>query len=103
MALGDVGHRLAVVGAQAESDGEAASAWITFTTATAQGTGRLTLRDGLADVLFTAIALVSGSLWGQPTWGTHLADELERLIGLHDASTIAAVIVGALYLLTQSG
>jgi beta-alanine--pyruvate transaminase len=30
---------------------------------------------------------------GQPTWGTHLADELERLIGLHDASTIAAVIV----------
>lgn len=30
---------------------------------------------------------------GQPTWGAHLADELERLIGLHDASTIAAVIV----------
>lgn len=30
---------------------------------------------------------------GQPTWGTHLADELERLVALHDASTIAAVIV----------
>ena len=30
---------------------------------------------------------------GQPQWGAHLADELERLIALHDASTIAAVIV----------
>lgn len=30
---------------------------------------------------------------GQPEWGTHLADELERLVALHDASTIAAVIV----------
>lgn len=30
---------------------------------------------------------------GQPAWGTHLADELERLVALHDASTIAAVIV----------
>lgn len=30
---------------------------------------------------------------GEPEWGAHLADELERLIGLHDASTIAAVIV----------
>src|SRR5258706_248165 len=30
---------------------------------------------------------------GEPTWGAHLADELERLIALHDASTIAAVIV----------
>jgi beta-alanine--pyruvate transaminase len=30
---------------------------------------------------------------GQPAWGTHLADELERLVTLHDASTIAAVIV----------
>jgi beta-alanine--pyruvate transaminase len=30
---------------------------------------------------------------GQPTWGAHLADELERLVELHDASTIAAVIV----------
>lgn len=30
---------------------------------------------------------------GQPAWGAHLADELERLVMLHDASTIAAVIV----------
>jgi len=30
---------------------------------------------------------------GQPDWGAHLADELERLIALHDASNIAAVIV----------
>jgi beta-alanine--pyruvate transaminase len=30
---------------------------------------------------------------GQPTWGAHLADALERLVALHDASTIAAVIV----------
>lgn len=30
---------------------------------------------------------------GQPEWGAHLAEDLERLVGLHDASTIAAVIV----------
>jgi beta-alanine--pyruvate transaminase len=30
---------------------------------------------------------------GEPEWGGHLADDLQRLIGLHDASTIAAVIV----------
>jgi beta-alanine--pyruvate transaminase len=30
---------------------------------------------------------------GQPKWGAHFADELERLVALHDASTIAAVIV----------
>jgi beta-alanine--pyruvate transaminase len=30
---------------------------------------------------------------GQPAWGEHLADELERIVTLHDASTIAAVIV----------
>jgi beta-alanine--pyruvate transaminase len=30
---------------------------------------------------------------GEPAWGTHLADELERIVALHDASTIAAVIV----------
>lgn len=30
---------------------------------------------------------------GQPAWGAHLADELDRLIALHDASTIAAVIL----------
>ncbi|MDY0885628.1 aspartate aminotransferase family protein [Dongia soli] len=30
---------------------------------------------------------------GQPAWGAHLADELERIVTLHDASNIAAVIV----------
>jgi len=30
---------------------------------------------------------------GEPEWGAHLADELEGLVALHDASTIAAVIV----------
>ncbi len=30
---------------------------------------------------------------GQPKWGAHLADELERIITLQDASNIAAVIV----------
>jgi beta-alanine--pyruvate transaminase len=30
---------------------------------------------------------------GEPEWGMHLADELERMVALHDASTIAAVIV----------
>lgn len=30
---------------------------------------------------------------GEPTWGLHLVEELERIVQLHDASTIAAVIV----------
>jgi beta-alanine--pyruvate transaminase len=30
---------------------------------------------------------------GEPEWGAHYADELEKLVGLHDASTIAAVMV----------
>ncbi len=30
---------------------------------------------------------------GQPEWGGHLADDLERIVALHDASNIAAVIV----------
>ena len=30
---------------------------------------------------------------GEPAWGGHLADELENIVALHDASTIAAVIV----------
>jgi beta-alanine--pyruvate transaminase len=38
----------------------------------------------IADAAFTR---------GQPTWGLHLADELEALIETHGAETIAAVIV----------
>src|SRR6187399_702227 len=30
---------------------------------------------------------------GEPEWGAHLADDLDRLVALHDASTIGAVIV----------
>jgi len=30
---------------------------------------------------------------GEPIWGAHLADDLVRLVQLHDASTIAAVII----------
>jgi beta-alanine--pyruvate transaminase len=30
---------------------------------------------------------------GEPDWGGHLADDLERIVALHDASTIACVIV----------
>lgn len=30
---------------------------------------------------------------GQPQWGGHLADELERILALHDPSNVAAVIV----------
>jgi beta-alanine--pyruvate transaminase len=30
---------------------------------------------------------------GEPEWGAHLADDLERIVALHDASTLAAVIV----------
>ena len=30
---------------------------------------------------------------GEPEWGAHLADELERIVALHDCSTIAAVII----------
>jgi beta-alanine--pyruvate transaminase len=30
---------------------------------------------------------------GQPAWGAHLADDLERIVALHDAANIAAVIV----------
>ena len=30
---------------------------------------------------------------GQPAWGGHLAEELERIVALHGAETIAAVIV----------
>ena len=30
---------------------------------------------------------------GQPQWGAHLADELERIVAVNDAGTIAAVVV----------
>jgi beta-alanine--pyruvate transaminase len=29
---------------------------------------------------------------GLPAWGAHLAEDLERVVALHDASNIAAVV-----------
>ncbi len=46
--------------------------------------------DHLPHTLNTAEAAFSR---GQPKWGGHLAEELERLVALHGADTIAAVIV----------
>ena len=35
---------------------------------------------------------------GLPAWGAHLADDLERVVALHDASNIAAVVSDLLLL-----
>src|SRR5499427_931804 len=48
---------------------------------------------GVDHLLHTFDAEKMGFSRGQPKWGAHLADDLERLVALHDASTIAAVIV----------
>ncbi len=55
-----------------------------FAAAMIPGVDHLPHTHNLAEMAFSR---------GQPTWGAHLADELERLVALHDASTIAAVIV----------
>lgn len=55
-----------------------------FASAMMPGVDHLPHTHDLAQMAFTR---------GQPAWGAHLADELERLVQLHDASTIAAVIV----------
>jgi len=49
--------------------------------------------QGVDHLPHTFDAAQMGFSRGQPKWGAHLADELERLVALHDASTIAAVIV----------
>jgi beta-alanine--pyruvate transaminase len=51
------------------------------------------LLQGVDHLPHTYDAAQMGFSRGQPKWGAHLADELERLVALHDASTIAAVIV----------
>ena len=48
------------------------------------GVDHLPHTHSLADAAFSR---------GQPQWGAHLADELERLVALHGAETIAAVII----------
>ncbi len=51
------------------------------------------LLPGVDHLPHTYNAVETAFTRGQPAWGAHLADELERLVTLHDASTIAAVIV----------
>src|SRR5439155_2087991 len=52
-----------------------------------------TLRRPPRSTLFPYTTLFRSFTKGEPEWGAHLADELERIVALHDASTIAAVIV----------
>jgi len=52
-----------------------------------------TMLTGVDHLAHTHNIEKNGYTRGQPEWGAHLADELERLVALHDASTIAAVIV----------
>ena len=55
-----------------------------FSAALLPGVDHLRHTYSVADMAFSQ---------GQPAWGAHLADDLERLCALHDASNIAAVIV----------
>ncbi|MDK3023357.1 aspartate aminotransferase family protein [Cupriavidus taiwanensis] len=48
------------------------------------GTDHLPATLNLAETAFSK---------GQPQWGAHLADELERILALHDPANVAAVIV----------
>ncbi len=51
------------------------------------------LLQGVDHLPHTLNAAEMGFSHGQPKWGAQLADELERIVALHDASTVAAVIV----------
>lgn len=51
------------------------------------------LLNGAAHLRHTLDTAQMAFARGQPAWGAHLAYDLERLVALHDASTIAAVIV----------
>jgi beta-alanine--pyruvate transaminase len=52
-----------------------------------------TMLPGVDHLSHTYNLREAGVSRGLPAWGAHLADELERLVQLHDASNIAAVIV----------
>jgi len=52
-----------------------------------------TLLGGVDHMPHTHLPSVNAFSKGQPEHGAYLADELERIVALHDASTIAAVIV----------
>lgn len=51
------------------------------------------LLPGVDHLPHTAVEGQARFVRGQPDWGAHLADDLERLCALHDPETIAAVIV----------
>jgi beta-alanine--pyruvate transaminase len=52
-----------------------------------------TMLGGVDHIRHTHDAARNAFSVGQPAYGAELADDLERLVALHDASTIAAVIV----------
>ncbi len=52
-----------------------------------------TLLTGVDHLPHTHLPKENAFTRGQPKHGAHLADDLERIVALHDASTIAAVIV----------
>jgi beta-alanine--pyruvate transaminase len=52
-----------------------------------------TLLTGVDHLPHTHSIAHNGFTRGQPAWGGHLAEELERIVALHGAETIAAVIV----------
>lgn len=52
-----------------------------------------TLLTGVDHIAHTHLPQKNAFSKGQPEYGAHLADELERIIALHDASTIAALII----------
>lgn len=54
------------------------------------------LMPGVGHLPHTLNIAETGFSQGQPAWGAHLADELERLVTLHDASTIASTIAAVI-------
>lgn len=52
-----------------------------------------TLLAGVDHIRHTHLPEKNAFTRGQPAYGAELADDLERLVALHDASTIAAVII----------
>ncbi len=52
-----------------------------------------TLLSGVDHIRHTHLPEKNAFTNGQPEYGDYLADDLERLVALHDASTIAAVII----------
>lgn len=52
-----------------------------------------TLLNGVDHLPHTHLPAENAFTRGQPEHGAHLADELERIVALHDPSTVAAVIV----------